>query len=402
MDTPQTLLEELLAKPVGPATPARQPVPERDFTRQIEVSGDTAEVVINAPEKVGEDAATATLIEQDLDPADWEPVGFKVSEWTRPNGEPGVSTKFAFKRRAAMQTTGRPPIDDLLAAIGASERAPRIPGDPHPGDGYGLVVLIGDTQFGKADGDGIEGTVQRTIDCIDKAADRWRALSELHYIEHIHVVFLGDHIEGFVSQGGANTWRTVLTLTEQIRLTRRMMLHAVLVFTPLADRVTFAAVPGNHDQAVRVQGKGVTRYDDSHDTEALIAVSDAIRLAEPVAFRNVSFYVPETDELTVTVDVAGTTVTAAHGHMWRPGKHFEWWKGQAFNRDSAMHMTDLLVAGHLHHLLVDTDGPRTFLQAPALESESTWFRHASGTTGAPGVVVAITKDGETNHIDHIR
>ncbi|MEU4155667.1 hypothetical protein [Actinoplanes sp. NPDC026670] len=397
MDTPPSLLSELLSKPVGPATPARQTVPERDFTRQVEVTGDSAEVVINAPVKVGEDAATATLIEQDLDPTEWEAVGFKVSEWTRPNGEPGVSTKFAFKRRGSVTDRVRFPLDELLATIRTHE-----PSGARPAGDHGAVILIGDTQFGKADGDGVEGTLTRAIDCINKAADRLEQLSDFYSIGHAHVVFLGDHVEGFVSQGGANVWRTPLTLTEQIRLTRRMMLHGVLTFAPLVSLLTLAGVPGNHDQAVRINGKGVTTYDDSHDVEALIAVSDAVKLAESRGLDHVEFYVPQTDELTVTLDVAGTVVTAAHGHMWRPGRHFDWWKGQAFNQASPMHQTDLLVAGHLHHLVVDTDGPRTFIQAPALESESTWFRHSTGTTGAPGIVLALTKDGQTNLIEHIR
>lgn len=206
------------------------------------------------------------------------------------------------------------------------------------------------------------------------------------------MAWLGDHVEGFVSQGGANTWRTQLTLNEQIRLTRRVMLHALLLFAPMCSRLTMAAVPGNHGEAVRVGGKGVTRYDDSHDTESLIAVKDAAEL-NPDRFGHVEFYVPDTDELIVVVECSGTVVGHAHGHQWRPGKHFEWWKGQAFNQASPMHLVDLLLAGHLHHEFLDTDGWRTFLQPPAMESESTWWRHARGTTGAPGLIVAVTKDG---------
>ncbi|MFI5617482.1 hypothetical protein [Streptomyces sp. NPDC051567] len=137
-----------------------------------------------------------------------------------------------------------------------------------------------------------------------------------------------------------------------------------------------AAVPGNHGEAVRINGKDVTRYDDSHDTESLISVRDALAL-DPERFGHVEFFVPDTDELTVVVDRSGTTVAHAHGHQWRPGRHFEWWKGQAFNKASAMHQADLL------------------LQPPAMESESTWWRHAKGTTGAPGLMIAVTKDGHT-------
>ncbi|GGN40035.1 putative phosphodiesterase [Actinoplanes campanulatus] len=394
----EELLSELLAKPVGPEIKARKTDPAKDFTKQVEVTGDTAEVTVNAETKTEADAARGVLIEQDLNPDEWDVAGFRVSEWTRPNGDPGISTRYTFKRKAKAAAGGRLPIDELLAAIRV--QIPSI-GD-RPTGAWGLVVLIGDTQFGKSDGDGIEGTVKRAIECIDKAAQQIRTLGNLFRIGHIHVVFLGDHVEGFVSQSGANTWRTQLTLTEQIRLTRRMMLHAVLAFAPLSDTVTFAAVPGNHDQAVRVAGKGVTKYDDSHDCESLIAVADAVKLAESRGLDHVQFFVPESDELTVTLDVAGTVVTAAHGHMWRPGQHMKWWQGQAFNRDSAMHQTDLLVAGHLHHLVVDTDGHRTFIQAPALESESTWFRHATGTGGAPGIVLALTQGGKTDLIQTIR
>ncbi|MFG2170332.1 hypothetical protein ACGFMO_02930 [Streptomyces niveus] len=201
-------------------------------------------------------------------------------------------------------------------------------------------------------------------------------------IEHVHIAWLGDHVEGFVSQGGANSWRTQLTLNEQIRLTRRVMLHALLTFAPMVSRLTMAAVPGNHGEAVRFMGKGVTRYDDSHDTESLIAVKDAADL-NPERFGHVEFYVPDTHELTVVVECSGTVVAHAHGHQFRPGKHFEWWKGQAFGRQSAVQQAVLLLAGHLHHEHVDSDGPRTFIQPPAIESESTWWRHAKGTTGAP-------------------
>src|SRR5690606_16970373 len=122
------------------------------------------------------------------------------------------------------------------------------------------------------------------------------------------------------------------------------------------------------------------------------AVSDAAKLA---GWDHVKFYVPEDDELTIMVDVAGTNVLHAHGHQWSPGKHFEWWKGQAFNKGSNRHEADLLLAGHLHHEEIDTWGWRKYIGVPALESESTWYRHQKGTPGAPGVVLALTKDGLT-------
>ncbi|MFF3249763.1 hypothetical protein ACFYWP_01865 [Actinacidiphila glaucinigra] len=384
------LLDELLSKPVGPAMPARQTDPERDFTRQIEVSGDEAAVTVRGETfEDNESAASAVLRGQGLDPSEWTVTGLRSSEWTMANGDTGVSTRFSFTRRASVAEVERPAIDELLAVIDRQHTEPaltEIDGE------YTFIVAIGDMQFGKVDGDGIEGTVARTIASLDRAVELLVEYRRRFNIEHVHMAWLGDHVEGFVSQGGANTWRTQLTLTEQIRLTRRVMLHGILGFAPLVNRLTVAAVPGNHGEAVRINGKGVTRYDDSHDTESLIAVKDATDLS-PERFANVEFFVPDTDELTVVVECSGTVVAHAHGHQWRPGKHFEWWKGQAFNRDSAMHQADLLLAGHLHHEFIDTDGWRTFIQPPAMESESTWWRHAKGTSGAPGLIVAVTKDG---------
>jgi predicted phosphodiesterase len=384
------LLTDLLRAPTAPAVPGRQADPEKDFTRQIEVSGDAAEVTVRGPEGIDPESTAADVLRaHHLDPAEWEVTGFRSSEWTMANGEPGVSARFSFGRRKVPAVLKRPDIDELLSVF---DEAPGFVQDDDEGE-FTYVVALGDMQFGKIDGDGYEGTLKRAMHCIDRAAELLTEYQKRFDIEHVHLAWLGDHVEGYVSQGGANVWRTQLTLTEQIRLTRRLMAYAIIRFAPMANRLTVVAVPGNHGEAVRPGGKGTTRYDDSHDTDALISVSEALALAGE-EFAHVEVYVPDTDELTVVVECSGTVVAHAHGHQWRPGKHFEWWRGQAFDKTSAMHTADLLLAGHLHHEFVDTDGPRTFVQVPAMESESTWWRHLKGTRGAPGLMVMVTRDGE--------
>ncbi|WP_405057029.1 hypothetical protein OG474_30370 [Kribbella sp. NBC_01505] len=390
------LLQQLLDKPVGPAIASRAVDPERDFTKQIEITGDEASVTVKAARgEADETAARQYLIDKGENPDEWEATGFRSGEWTMANGDTGESNRYSFRRISAPGPLPVP-VDELVALV--SDYQPVL---NRPQGSYGFLVLLGDMQFGKVDGDGPAGTLHRTLDCLNKAADRLMAYSEMFDIGHVHIAWLGDHIEGFESQSGANVWRTQLTLNEQIRLTRRVMMHALRLFAPMGSRITMASAPGNHGEAVRINGKGITRYDDSHDTESLIAVADAAAL-NSAAFGHVEFFVPDTDELTVLVDVAGTKIAHAHGHQWRPGKHFEWWRGQAFNKASAMHVADLLVAGHLHHEYTDSDGARQFIQPPALESESTWWRHAKGTTGAPGLVVALTKDGLTDLKEVIR
>lgn len=395
--TQSELTKRLLAMPVGPAVPAKPVNPEKDFTRQLEVSGDSAEVIVRGPDgEVDESLAAEYLVRNGEDPAHWEPTGFRTSEWTMANGELGVSKRFTYRRIAGQRPLGLElDMDYLVRRIKRHKpRANRPDGD------FGAIVALGDMQFGKPDGDGVDGTVDRTIDYINRAADRIEALRKQYNIGHVHVCFLGDHIEGFVSQGGANAARTLLTLTEQTRLTRRVMYHAAETFAPLAERVSMVAVPGNHGEPQRFMGSGVIRYDDSHDTEALIAVQEGLSYNQD-AYGHVEFYVPDNDELTVVTEVAGTIVGHVHGHAFRPGKHMDWWRGQAFHANG-LHQAQLLLAGHLHHLLIEDDGPRRFLQVPALESESTWYRHLKGTVGNPGLVLALTSNGQTNQIEVIQ
>lgn len=391
MSDPDKLLERLLSRPVAPAIAPKMANPERDFTRQIELAGDTLTAELRNDEGlVNEGTALTYLCEEGLDPAEWEATGFRKIKY----GAGFESVRFTYKR---VKPTGS--LEVPLSEMPLLDR--HRPKMIRPDGDHTFVVALGDMQFGKADGDGPAGTLQRTIDCLDKAADTLEWYRKRFDIGHIHIAWLGDHIEGFVSQGGANVWRTPLTLDDQLTLTRRTMLHALTTFANEADRLTMAAVPGNHGEPQRFAGKGVTRYDDSHDTGTLVAVADAAALA-PEKFGHVEFYVPQTDELTVALDLNGTVTAHAHGHVWRPGKHFDWWKGQAFNRNSAFHGAHLLLAGHLHHEHIDSDGDRTFIQPPAMESESTWWRHSTGTTGAPGLIVAVTKDGRTDVKEVVR
>ncbi len=390
------LTDKLLSAPTTP--PAGRRGGEKDFTSRVEVSPveGTAEVTLrDEPGAVTEGTAFDFLLKEGQDPSDWEVTGLRRSEWDSPNGERLESTRISFRRRAGSTDEERPPIDELIASVKKHKpKAKREQGDA------GYTVFLGDTQWGKVDGDGVEGTLDRTITALDSAADQLMWYRKRWDIGHVHIGWLGDHIEGFVSQGGANAWRTGLTLNEQIRLTRRVMLHALETFAPLAERVTMAAVPGNHGEPQRFSGKGITRYDDSHDTESLVAVADAASL-NPEAFGHVEFYVPDSDEMTVVLDIAGTRVGHVHGHQFRPGKQFDWWKGQAFG-GSQLADADLLASGHLHHFHVDSDGPRRFVQIPALESESTWWRHKTGAYGDPGLVAGTVCNGLLGPLEVVR
>jgi predicted phosphodiesterase len=278
-------------------------------------------------------------------------------------------------------------IDDLLKLV-RRRRGPSRPAAESGGGGT-FVLAQGDFQLGKGDGDGTSGTVDRIVRSIDQAAAEYRALRRLRPMPFVHLPFLGDCIEGFVSQGGRLAWRTELTLTEQLRLTRRLMLYTIDQFAPLAERVTAVSVPGNHDEATR---EPMTRFDDSFAVDALVAVQDAM-LLNSAAYGHVETVVPRTDELTVTMDVNGTVFVHLHGHQFRPGKHWEWWKGQAFGGSDA-HQATVMLHAHSHHFHLDTKGQRTAIMAPAQESRSQWWVNKTGEVGAPGALIFTTEQGK--------
>ncbi len=362
------------------------------LTSSLEATADgQLKVELNAEAgAVNGETVDAYLVANGYPPEEWQVKTMRRSEWTMPGGGTGESVRYAFERVAANQV----PFD-VDAIDWTMAQDPHV----HVSDGdYGFVLAIGDLQIGKSDGDGIEGTVARAIEYIDRAATALLWYREAGYgIGTAHIAWLGDHIEGFESQGGKNSHRTPLGLTDQVRIMRRIMLHAAVAFAPLVDKLTMAAVPGNHGRITTGNG-GNTRADDNWDTDCLVAVGDAL-LMNPDAFGHVEIYVPGIDEVHVTLDVAGTTISHVHGHQWTPGKHFDWWQGQQFG--GALVGVDVLLAGHLHHFLLDTWGKLMFLQVPALEDESAWYRQRKGVPGNPGVVVALTLDGRVSPIEVI-
>lgn len=320
-----------------------------------------------------------------LDPAEVMVVGVpQVRGWDANMGG-GVVQRFHYYRISLVRRAGSASINELIELVNQAKPAK---GTKPDGD-WAFVLALGDLQIGKVDGDGIEGTIQRFLDGVEAARLRLGWLRRQYPIGHVHIAWLGDCVEGFVSQGGANSWRTVATMSEQVRIVRRLMLHTVQTFAPLTPKLTVVSVPGNHDEPQRFGGRGITRHDDSWAVESLVAVGDAIGL-NPRAFGHVQLLTPGRDELTVTADIAGTVIAHAHGHQWNRDKHFDWWSGQTFGEQHPGAAT-LLLAGHLHHLVVDTFGRKTFMQVPSLEQESTYYRHRKGASGNPGMVTFVTK-----------
>jgi hypothetical protein len=324
----------------------------------------------------------------DLDPEEYEvvePVQYRA--WDANLGEGNVQRLYYYRATIRRRRLLAGSVDELLAAIG-KHRPKKVEAS---GDGASFMVLTGDTQIGKIDGDGSAGTVERFLTKTDASIRRLKELRRSgRAVDTITLPWLGDCIEGNVSQGGslAAAGRTDLTLTEQIRVYRRLMLHQVKAFSGLAERIVVPVIPGNHDEAER-QGKSVRRYDDSWAVEVGVAVADALDLAG--GFEHVSFVFPERDELTITLDVSGTICGFAHGHQFRRDA-MKWWAGQAHGMQPIGDAT-LLFGAHFHHLRIEQGGAKSFIQIPALDGGSQWWKHVTGQDAPAGMVSLLVGAG---------
>lgn len=328
--------------------------------------------------------------EFELDPDCWTVVNLRRSRWQRHDGEWLEAFRCTFAPRGGVLSDDD--LDDIIADIKKARPSKKT----YTGE-VAHLVLSGDQQIGKRDGDGTRGTVQRIIEKTEASAEllkqhRKRGIP----IGPVYLPQLGDCIEGYNSQGGRLIWRNELTLTQMIRVYRRLLMFQVKTFAPLAERLIVPIIPGNHDEAVRVNDQMGTTYTDSWAIEAASAVQDA--LAEnPDAYGHVSFVFPEDDELTITLDIAGTVCGFAHGHQFGRDP-LKWWADQAHGRQPVGDAS-ILFGAHLHHFHAQhTGGGKTFIRVPALDGGSTWYRHRTGEEAAPGMVNLLIDENGWNNL----
>lgn len=324
---------------------------------------------------------TIRLVEARFDPAAWHRDAEGGDAITRP------AWRYKFKIEQARSSSID--IDDLLDLVSKHR-----PGKEYSSDiGTAQWVLAtGDWQLGKIDGDGVEGTVNRILESTDRSIERIKELRRLKkWPGNAVLVLTGDCVEGFVSQNGGNTWRTGLTMTEQVRLYRRLVFDIVTRLAKETENLLVVAVPGNHGETVRLAGKMATRMDDSWDVDAVIAVSEALATNNE-AYSHVKFVTPAKDEGAIVLDLSGTITAVAHGHQVPRGDVPRWIAEHAKNM-APVGDAHLVITGHHHHLRIQSLGPRTWIQVPAMESESSWWKHKTGEVSPPGMISALVGAG---------
>jgi predicted phosphodiesterase len=169
------------------------------------------------------------------------------------------------------------------------------------------------------------------------------------------------------------------------------MLHQIATLGPYASHVLIPVVPGNHDESFRQQTMPIT---DSWAIEGASAVADA--LAMTGQHEHVQFVFPADEEGVITVDVGGLTLGFTHGHLFgaTPNNAIRWWQQQSHGRQ-LVGQADILVSAHWHHLRIEHNGGhRMWIQIPALDGGSDWFRRIKGEDIPAGMLAVWLTPGE--------
>lgn len=382
---PQTLLGVV----PPPETKATLPKPPRGWEPNATITGDTGTIVSPAQDKPTITDFSDILRFFKIDPEQFVVLNetVQVRQWQSYGGDWLAYYKFDIRKKSSVQDLSD--IIEIIEGIQPTQWTATGAND------YAFVFAAGDLQLGKSDTDGTKGIVERYTASLAKAVTKYKMMRDLGLAGPILISWVGDCIEGMVSQGGRNARRTELTTTQQVKLLRRLMTETIKAFAPLSNDVTVVSVPGNHDEAQREPV--ATDHSDSWAVDALVAVSEALTF-NPEAFGHVKCMVVPFDELTTTVTVAGTTITHAHGHQWTRGKHWDWWSGQHWG-DHDPGKADILLCGHLHTGVYEQQNFKHFIRTPSFEKESTWFRHKTGLVGNPSAVTFLTKDGKIRYMD---
>jgi predicted phosphodiesterase len=262
--------------------------------------------------------------------------------------------------------------------------------------GASLVVCASDWQVGKRDGDGLKGLVGRWLQAIDDVEFRIKELKKIgRPIDSITVLCLGDLVEGCDGHYDIQTFTVEVDRRDQVKIARRLLRDALIRWSKVVPNITVAAIGGNHGEN-RKNGKAFTTLNDNDDVALVESVAEIFQ-ANPEAYGHVRFAIP-TDELSLTVEVNGKIIGITHGHLARSAgspeaKLRRWIADQTLGRQS-IGDCDILVSGHYHSFRLADWGGVKWLQAPALDGGSVWWRQSKGEVAAVGVLTfLVTSEG---------
>ncbi|MEU9781502.1 hypothetical protein AB0H92_11095 [Streptomyces phaeochromogenes] len=325
------------------------------------------------------------------------PDGFRVrlveakhdpAAWHRDNQGDDAVTRGVWRCRFVIEPAEAAwlSVGDVDALVRDAMRRRRKPRPAFDTVERALVVVYADAQAGKVGRDG--GTpelIARIAERFDRLDDHIRDLKAIGRGPSVaYWADAGDCVEGFENTG-QQAFTNDLTLTEMVRVHRRMTFEGLDRLAGKFGRVVAATCGSNHAR-VRRGKDAVGPPVDDWGIEVMSQIADAYARNQD-AYGHVSFVMPERWRDSVSLDVAGHIVGLSHGHQYpRPDKAADWWRGQTFGRQPVAD-ADILITGHYHHFRAQQMGNgRLWIQAPTLDNGSDWYAVRSGEVSTSGLL----------------
>lgn len=318
------------------------------------------------------------LIDAGYSPDEYEVVGNpRTSRWQRYDGSWLTSYRFNFRLKNKEL--------DLPTLYAQAKRTK--PAAPKPVQGKAFVILTADFQVGKV---ASRGGTRELIERIQAAYARIDAHLKKNKYERILILDAGDIVEGIENAANfAQLQSNDLSPMQQVDLASALMWDLLKIATKFAP-VSYATVGSNHCQwRVSKQAVGKPGVDDW----GVVIVQQLRRLSHEVGL-DVSFYIPQPHDESLTVDVFGDgfhIVGLAHGHQVnRPDMMGRWLEKQAFGHQPLAGFT-VFCSGHFHHTRIEefgqahNGGSRFWVQGSTMDNGSDWFRLTSGSDSQTGI-----------------
>lgn len=332
------------------------------------------------------DVILRELLPDGIDPDQFEIDGttVEVRAWDGNIGGGELKRFYYFKarvrRRGALEAVVA--IDDIIDAARRAKTRPVTAGEGE----RTYFIQITDLQAGQADGDGVEGMVNRALMIPKLVKDDLAALKKAGKpASSIFVPMTGDLVEGISGWYEMQTFSVSLDRREQTKLVRRLVSEILIDIASLGLPVHVAVVPGNHGEN-RQNGKAYTTLGDNDDVAVIEQIAEAFALSGK--FEHVTFSFPAKNRLSLTVEVQGWVMGLTHGHIAKTTgtpsqKLLNWYKNMAATRDP-LGDSDVLWVGHYHHLVfTQMIGDTLLLMGGALCDASDWFAQSAGLVSDP-------------------
>ena len=338
-----------------------------------------------------------------LDPDKYEVVGDTIrwcsyDGWKRENPEDTATSTICYSFKAELRLK-RPAQTVDLEELYKEVRKKKPSTKKVPTGDSTFLVNLSDWQVGNRDGGGVERQAMKIAELVDAIPDR---IADLRRggadIGHIAIVGLGDLGEGTCGHYPAQQFRIELDRREQLKLVRRGIRDIVMNIAPLSEKITVAAVGGNHGENRGLNGKAFTTTGDNDDVAVFEQIAE-IFAANPSTYGHVGFRLP-LERLTLSLELSGHIVAFTHGHLSKPSGNaaqsmWNWWKDQTLGRaHPGVADADILIAGHYHHLNIKEQEGRAVFVAPSLVAVGEYFQDTYGVKTREGTLsMVIAPDG---------